>query len=279
MGVSLPTGVSFPDGTSLAFTYETTRLHSPNVTGQLNQITLRELGTVAFTYSGGTNGIDCTYQTAPAVTRKLGNGDTTTYTLTHNLISGTNYNALNKMIDPGGNETDYTFTGLSATGNKALPVAQVITQIKRYQCNCLDSCTLLTTDTYSYNAAFSSSPSISTIVGTTNSFPITEIVVYHQINGMSTISATDTKFDAYGDITYSAQYDFVGTTPARSTTTYCTGLGGSNYALVSDKPCEIQTSQGGSVVSDAKYTYDQYGNLTKTSLWSGSAWIGQEFCK
>jgi hypothetical protein len=98
---SLPSGFSFPDGTSLAFTYEPTHGYSGNVTSRIQQITLREGGTVTFTYGGGNNGIDCNFMNPPTLTRTLGNGDVTSYTLTHVQIgSGTNYQAINTVIDP-----------------------------------------------------------------------------------------------------------------------------------------------------------------------------------
>jgi hypothetical protein len=131
--VSLPTGVSYPDGTSLGISYETDPHNSSDVTGRLNKLTLREGGTVSYTYGGSNNGINCTYQTVPTLTRTLGNGDVTTYTLAYANTSGSNYNATNTVKDPGGNQTVYRFSGLNSTGNQAFPVAQVVTEVQRYQ--------------------------------------------------------------------------------------------------------------------------------------------------
>jgi hypothetical protein len=61
--VSLPTGVSYPDGTSLGLSYEKDPHNSSDVTGRLNEITLREGGTISYTYGGSNNGINCAYQT------------------------------------------------------------------------------------------------------------------------------------------------------------------------------------------------------------------------
>jgi len=135
---ALPTSITFADGRSLGISYETTPGHSADTTGRVAGLTLPETGTVSYTYGQGTvsgcsNGINGTYETVPVLTRKLGNGDTTTYTLTYANTSGSNYNATNTRVDPGGNTTIYTFSGLTSTGNQAPPVAQLITEVQKYQ--------------------------------------------------------------------------------------------------------------------------------------------------
>jgi RHS repeat-associated protein len=272
---NMTTGFSFPDGTSMGFAYELTPSHTGNVTGRINQITLREGGTVSYSYGGGFNGIDCTYQTVPVLTRTLGNGDITTYTLTHNSLGSGKYNAVNTVVDPGGNKTVYTFTGFSSTGVGAPPMAQVLTDVKRYQ----GSSTLLEEEAYCYNTAFSSC-SFSSAPSTSASSPITSVVVIRKLGTMSTTSATETHYDSYGNVTYAAEYGFGSTGPDKATTvtyyevgTPCGAL--SSGSNVNDRPCESVTAQGGSTVADSKYSYDQYGNLKTTSLWTGSTWIGQ----
>ena len=267
----LPTAVSFPDGTSVGITYETTPGFSPKVTGRINQITLREGGTVTYTYGGSNNGINCTYQTVPVLTRTLGNGDTTTYTLAYSIIgTGPTYRATNTVIDPGGNKTVYTFTGFNSTGVDS-GTSQLLTQVQRYQ----GTSVLLTTDVYCYDGVTSNCPTNTMAAG-----PTTEVDVYHTISGMSVPSRTQTLFDIYGNVTYLAYYDFGGASPVRATTityyqsgTPCGALSSGNH--INDRACEVSTTQNGSTVADAKYTYDQYGNRTTTSLWTGSTWIGQ----
>jgi YD repeat-containing protein len=284
-GQTLPTSISFPDSTALALTWEQTPGFSADRTGRVATITLREEGLITYNYnpsSGANDGLDCTYLTPTTMTRVTADG-TTTYNLSHPVVGGTIYEAVNKVVDNGGNNTIYTFTGFNATGNQALPVAQVVTQIQREQ-----GTTLLTTDTYSYNTAFNSNPNFSIITNTVNSYPINEIVVYHQINGMTTFSATDTKFDRYGNVTYSAQYDFGGTSPAHSTTiTYgsCTASCNTNTPTISNtamaankiynKPGEVVTQQNGTTVKQANYTYDAKGNLDSRQVWTGSSFVGQ----
>lgn len=132
---------------------------------------------------------------------------------------------------------------------------------------------------YCYNTVFSSC-STSSAPGATVSYPISKLIVFRELAGMSNWAATETHYDGYGNVTYSAQYDFGGSSPTRATTITYYQAGTSCGALstgshIQDKPCEVQTTQGGSVVADAKYTYDTHGNLLTTSLWNGSAWIAQ----
>jgi hypothetical protein len=278
-GQTLPSAVNFPDGTSLGITYEGTSGYTGDYTGRLNQITLRSGGTVAYTYGGNNYGLNCTYQTVPTLTRRLGNGDTTTYTLAYSLISGSNYEATNTVVDPGGNKTVYTFTGFSSTGNSPT-YAQVVTEVQRYQ----GTSTLLTTDVYCYNTVFASCSTSSAPTAQVTP-PIGRVIVFHQINGMSTWSAQETDFGGYGNVVYSAQYDFGGTSPVRTTTiTYGSCSANCNTASptissigsnIYNKPGEVVRTQNGSTVAQANYTYDAHGNLLSTSLWSGTAWIGQ----
>jgi hypothetical protein len=171
---TMPVGHSFPDGTSLAYTYEGTPGHSGNYTGRIEQITLREGGTITYSYLGGNEGINCTYQSVPELKRVTSDG-TTTYTLTYSQISGSNYKAANTVVDNGGNKTVYTFTGFTSTGTSAT-YAQVLTEVQRY----LGASTLLTTDVYCYNTAFSSC-STSSAPGAQVTIPVSKQIVFHQI--------------------------------------------------------------------------------------------------
>ena len=274
----MTTGITFADQRSLGLTYEVTPSNSPKVTGRLASLSLPEGGTITYNLNPNSlsnDGLNCTHQTPNAMTRVTSDG-TTKYTLAYSLISGVNYKVTDTVLDNGNNQTVYTFTGLTSTGNQASPVTQAVTEIQRSQ----GSSTLLTTDLYSYNTAYTTSPSASTISTATVSYPITKLIVYHQINGMSNWSATETHYDTYGNTTYVAKYDFGGSSPVIATTTTYYQAGTSCGALssgshINNKPCEVQTSQGGSVVADSKFTFNQYGDLTKTSIWNGSAWIGQ----
>ena len=271
-------GFSFPDGTSLGLTYEGTPGSSGKYTGRINQITLREGGTVSYTYGGANNGIDCTYQTVPVLTRTLGNGDQTTYTLTHALISGSNYNAVNTVVDPGGNKTVYTFTGFTSTGAAAAPTAQAVTQVQYYQ----GLSTLLATDVYCYNTAFASC-SFTTAPTSTVTLPVSSEVIMHKLNGMSKASATEYHYDTFGNVTYVASYDFGASSPAlTSTITYGTCSAGCNTSSptivaigsnINNLQGEVVSSQNGSTVAQTNYNYSSNGSLLTTYRWTGSQWL------
>jgi YD repeat-containing protein len=272
--------LSWPDGTSLGFTYEKTP-GSSTYTGRLASLTLREGGIIQYQYSGGNNGIDCTYQSVPKLTRTTNDG-TTTYTLTHTTIGSGIYNATNAVVDNGGNQTIYTFTGFTSTGAAGLPTGQVLTEVQRYQ----GVSTLLTTDVYCYNTVFSSC----SFTGGPNAvvtLPISSLVVMHKINGLSNTSATETHFDSYGNVTYSAQYDFGGISPIRATTIQygscsatCAGSSPTISAVgshVNNKPGRVYTqavaTSGEPTIADSRYTYDSKGDLLTTYAWNGSAFL------
>lgn len=257
-GFVAPTTLSFPDGTSIGLAYEQTPGHTSNYTGRISELTLREGGTITYTYGGSNNGIDCTYQNVPKLTRQTSDG-TTTYTLTHNLIpgGGGSYNAVNTVLDQGGNQTVYTFVGFSATGAVSGNSAPALIEVQKYQ----GTSTLLTTDVYCYNAAFSNcSP---TPVAGAPPLPVTEVVVFHQISGMTTWAATDTQYDNYGNVTYLALYDFGATSPTVATTTrYGTWNGTTCVAVsttVNNKPCDVikqaVSTNNSPTIAESRYVY------------------------
>lgn len=274
-GQSIPTSLGFPDGTSLSITYEPTPGYSGDYTGRLNQLTLRTGGVITYQYSGSNNGINCTYQVPPTMTRQTSDG-TTTYTWAAVDNGSGHWGNTTTVTDNGGNKTVYTFTGLTATGNAASPVTQALTQVQHYQ----GSSTLLTTDVYCYDGLSGQPGNCATAVV---SLPVDEVDVYHTINGMSTSSRTQTKYDNYGNVRYSAQFDFAGTSPISSiTTTYgscssgCTGTSPTISAIgsfINNKPGDIVTTVNGNTVAESRYTYDSHGNLLTTYKWNGSSWL------
>jgi RHS repeat-associated protein len=272
-----PTSINLPDGTSLGLSYEPTPSHSPNVTGRLYQLTLREGGTVSYRYSGGSNGINCIYGVPPTLKRTTGDG-MTEYDWAAVNNGGGNWGNTTTVTDAGGNVTIYTFTGLTSSGLAAFPVVQALTEVQHKQ----GSSTLLSTDYYCYNTAFSSC-SVSSIPAAVVSLPITSLVIFRKINGMSNMSATEKHFDSYGNVTYSAAYDFGGSTPTQVvTSTYgscsagCTGSTPTISAVsvnVNDKPGDVLVSLNGNKVAESRFTYDSHGNFLTRYVWTGSSWL------
>lgn len=240
-GSSVPTELTYPDGTTFSIAYEPTPGGSSGqYTGRPAQITLRAGGTIQYQYSGGNNGIDCVYQVPPTLKRITSDG-TTEYDWAHITNGNTT-----TVTDQGGNKTIYTFIN----GN--------LTQVQQYQ----GASTLLTTDVYCYNAA-SGQPG--NCASAYTALPITEVDAYHTINGMSTSSRRETQYDKYGNVSYSATYDFGATSPSIATTsTYGNWNGSACVAIgsnINDKPCDVLTMAGTSSIAETRYTYDSKGNL------------------
>jgi YD repeat-containing protein len=279
---TLPKKYNYPDGTSIAFTYEGTPGNTGYYTGRLGSITLRSGGVITYGYAGSNNGLNCTYQVPPTLTRTTSDG-TTTYTWAAKNNGSGNWGNTTTVVDPGGNEKVYTFTGLTATGNAALPITQALTEVQTFQNtgtvgSPTYSTTATTTDFTCYNAtAYNSTPSNCATASV--SLPIVSTWVYHEVGG-SKPSLQETKFDKYGDVTYSAQFDFGATTPTFQTTiTYGSWNGSSCTAWtgnVQNKPCEIERQDGsGNKLADSRMAYNSTGNLLSTSVFNGSIYIGQ----
>jgi RHS repeat-associated protein len=263
----LITNLNYPDGSTIGLSYESNG--DGSYTGRLAGLTLRAGGRVSFAYSGGNNGINCTYGVPPTLTRTTQDGTSTyTWSLTNN--GNGNYGNATTVLDNGGNKTVYTFTGLTSTGNAAPPIMQALTAVQRYQ----GSTTLLTTDLYCYNGISGQPGTCATAVV---SQPITEVDVYHTISGMSSSSRTQTKYDTHGNVIYAAKYDFGSSVPTiATTTTYgtwngqaCVSIG--NY--IYSKTCDEVTVAGNNTLSEIRYSYDSKGNLLTTYVWNGSSWL------
>lgn len=271
VNINMPSRFTFADSSTLGITYEVTPGNSPDITGRLNVITLRGGGTITYTYGGSNNGIDCTYQNVPTLSRQTNDG-TTSYALTHPQIGSTaNYQALNTVTDPGGNVTKYTFTGLTSTGLSAT-YGQVLTMVQVYQSNS----TLLKTIKYCYNTNATNCDTAQVTP------PITERDTYTTLNGMSSTARVKETYDSYGNLTYRGEYDYSGLVVRELTLTYgscsasCTGASptissvGSN---IYNRPGRSVGKLNGNVVAESRNTYDSHGNLLMAYVWNGSAFL------
>jgi RHS repeat-associated protein len=277
VGYDLATQVGFPDSTNVGLTWDTT--------GRLSLLTLRTGGSVTYNYnpnSAAHGGLNCTHFVPNEITRQTSDG-TTSYTIAFVTSGGscttTTPCSTTTELDPGGNKRVYSF---SAGWNATYPVTLVLTQIQTFQntgtiSSPTYSSTATTTDLYCYNAsAYNTTPSACATAAV--SLPITSRWAYHEVGG-SKSSLSETKYDVYGNTTYSAQYDFGATTPTFQTTvtygTYgspCTSIGNN----INNKPCEVLKQDGSSnMLADSRFYYDSHGNLLKTSIWNGSSYIGQ----
>jgi RHS repeat-associated protein len=279
---SLPTTIGFPDSTAIGLSYEATPApYGADSTGRLSEITLRSGSTIEYNWNPGSlanDGMNCQYGLPVEVTRQTSDG-TVSYTLTFTLLSDSSSEEQDTKIDMGGNKTIYTFTGLSGTyAMPRPPVTQALTEVQYYPnigtvSSPTYSSTAAKTIVYCYN---SSSPTVANCPTATVNEPITEIDAFTQLSRMTNYSRQQTQFDGgpsgtlphLGNVTYTAQYDFGGTTPIRATTTvYGTSNGSGTCSSIgsniNNKPCTVVTTLNGNTVASSQFSYDSKGNLLK----------------
>jgi len=273
--VPLPTTVSFPDTSSLLLAWESPPGYASDRTGRLSQITLRDgLSKVGYNYnpnSSSNDGLNCTYQIPKSMTRTTSDG-TVTYTWAAVNNGSGNWGNTTTKVDIGGNKTVYTFTGLIATGYSLTPgVAQALTELQYFHntgtvSNPTYSSTADRTDIYCYN---SSTPTVGNCATAVVAEPVTEVDVFTAFAGQGTsYSRRQTQYDSYGNVTYSAQFDFGGSSPLIAITTSYGSWGGSACGPVggnvNDKPCQIIAANGTNTISVSRFAYDSHGNLLTT---------------
>ena len=262
---SIINSINYPDNTSDTFTYY--------ADGRLKTITLRTGGVITYTYGS----MDCTFHIPISITRHTVDG-----TWTYTMAPGTNFTSMTTVLDPGKNQTVYSF----ASKNGAAP----LTQVQVYQnvgTVANPSNSLLTTDLICYNG------NTSTCVTTNVYYPITEKAVTHTIAGMSSSSQTVTYYDGgpssgcaqqsspcYHNVTEVDRHDFGAFVPTiKESISYgswngsaCVYVGSNIYG----KPCDVTTTDNARpahTISETRYTYGPPGHLDFEYDWSGSQWL------
>ena len=254
----LVTSIDLPDGTAYQFTYEKTPgtctpledTYKTNcVTARIASVSLPTGGTITYTYTGGTNGIEPDGTTS-GFNRTLNPGGEWQYS--RGVSDNVTY-----VYDPNLNSANVTFSGNY--------------EIYRQVYN--SSSSLLLTKTTCYNLNYTNCNSAT--VGT----PITQIDAYTQPAGGGT-RLSQTTFTANGLLTDDKEYNYGALTGQAPGTTNliretaisygsyngsgCTALGNS----ISNKPCQVivyDWSSGKAVtIASTSYTYDQ-GSVTSTS--------------
>lgn len=260
------TQLSYTDSSHIGISYEADQNHTGNITGRLGTLTLRTGGTVAYAYPGGPYAMNCFYFVPPTMTRTTPDG-TTTYTWATLSSGGHVIGNTTTVLDPGKNKKVYTFTGLTDTGVAPLPTAQVLTQVQTYQNTGTVASpvyTLLGTEVICYNGNATSCASA------TVSYPITQKDVYRYVGSNTKASRTETQYDSFGNVTYSAQFDFGASIPTRAKgMAYGSHVGSSCNPIgsnINNRPCYIQITDPatGNTLSSVTFTYDANGNLTGT---------------
>jgi RHS repeat-associated protein len=236
------------------FTYEVTPgdAHAPHyVTGRLASVTLPTGGTISYTYSGGSNGIECVDGSTAGLTRVTPDG-TWTYARSGSGSAWTT-TVTAPQCNSQTNQTVITFQQESTNNNF------YETERQTYQ-GSSTSGTLLKTRFTCYNAA--SVPCNSTAI----TLPITQRSSYLHWPGSGGLeSRTDIFYDStYGRATETDEYAYGAGSPGslvRKTLTTYASLGNGIVSM----PATVTVEDGSSTVkAKTTYSYDQTA-VTATS--------------
>jgi RHS repeat-associated protein len=276
---NFPASVELPDGSSVTYGWEKTYNNSSQYTGRLGSITLPTGGTITYTYSGGTNGVNCTDGSPATIKRTTPDG---TWTYTHVPVVGDTYQGpgTTTVTDPQGNSTVYTFIGANI-----VMLTPSVNPIESERQTYDSQGHLLQTIITCYNSTTSSPTNCNT---SQISFPISQKDVYTTYPGVTGYSAVKTSYNTYGLVTDVKTFDFGASTPTNEkqivygsgspSTQTCTAVSTS----IIGKPCSVTLldSQSGKIVTQTWNAYDSSGNLTQTwNLVSGSGSSGTYLSK
>jgi hypothetical protein len=243
---SLVNSITFPDGSNYKFSYEPTPGVPANVTGRLASVELPQGGVISYSYSGGSNGIECADGSTAGLTRTIASNagsaaSTWTYART---ITGLEASTT-AVVDGLNNNISYTFVEAdnSQTGTTA---AYYETSRTAYQG--AESGTPVLARNTCYDAT--SSPCTTALP----LLPFSQIDTYETLNGIETHGST-AMFNAYGVQTEAEVWDFASGATSRGgllrkeVWTY-------GYSIAS-APTQDEVFDGsGSEAGNTLYTYD-----------------------
>jgi RHS repeat-associated protein len=225
---SLVDRLTLPDGTFYQFSYEPTPSFPTNTTGRLASVILPTGGQISYTYTGGTNGIECTDGSTSGLTRQTPDG-----TWTYSRALGTGAASTTTITDPQGNVTVVHFQGIFET------------QRQIYQ----GSTTLLETTNTCYNG------NTTNCTTTAITLPITQRSTF-LLWPNSQESRSDTFYNSYGLETKVTEYDYGNGAPGplkRQTV-----VGYASLGAIQNKPATVTIEDGsGTVKAQTTYSYDQ----------------------
>jgi RHS repeat-associated protein len=178
---SLPTSISYPNGLTYTFTYETTPGNTGYVTGRLSKVVLPNGGYIQYQYGATNDGVNCADGTITNLTRTIYDGTNTNVWQFSRAASGSNWvttvTAPQMPYDTAANQSVYTFNSLGQE-----------TQEQLYQGS--TSGTLLRT----INTSWAS-----------NGSPATKITI---LEDNSTQSEIETTYDSFGNLDVSKEHDY-----------------------------------------------------------------------
>jgi hypothetical protein len=241
---SLVSAITFPDGSAYNFKYETTPGASGNVTGRLASVELPQGGIINYTYTGGSEGIECSDGSAAILTRTLAanaGSAASTWTYTRSITgTGTSQTA---VVDGLLDHKTYDFVEAS---NQPAGTTAAYYETSR-TINQGTSTTVLARNTC-YNAE--SSPCATTIF----SLPISQIDTYETLNGIE-MHGSRAEYNSYGMQTQAQVYDY-GSASARGSVlrdelwTY-------GYSIPNLPTVDDVYDSSGNLAGETTYSYDQ----------------------
>lgn len=240
--------IALPDGTSYAFTYETTPGNSNYYTGRIKSITLPTGGQITYNYTGNNYGINCSDGSTMGLTRTLAPGGTWTYTRT--LVSGSHWQT--KISSPpdsqnAGSASDDTVIDFqkNSSGNF------YETQRQAYQGSQSSGNLLLTTVTC-WNG------NTSNCTTTAVSSPISERAVTTKFPNNGQASEVDSFFNNYGLLTETDQHAY-GANGTPGSVARKTQISYASLGNIADHPASVTVTDGiGNLLSKMTYAYDEY---------------------
>lgn len=240
----LVSAIVYPDGSSVAFTYEPSPGVSGAITGRVQSVKLRTGGTISYTYTGSTAGVDCTNLNAIlSMTRQTPDG-TTTYSRQN--LSGTLWETT--VVDAQGNETNYFFQYLAV--NSSPGANGQFYEVKRQIYQGSNPGQLLETVFTCYNG------SVADCSNTAITLPISQRVQIVQLpNGLQ--SQTTLFFNSSGSVTEEDKYDYGQNAPGsliKKTTIAYASLGNN----ILNRPASVTVSDGSNnQVAQTTFGYDE----------------------
>jgi len=261
--VPLVTSIALPDGTQYTLTYESTPgtctpySGTTCVTARLASVTLPTGGTISYSYSGGNNGI-LPDGSAATLSRTTPDG-TWTYAQVKGTgaASTTTVTAPQLPYDSAANQTVIQFQGIYET------------QRNVYQGSTFG--TLLSTINTCYNAT--TPPATPPCTGAAVTLPISNRTTIATIPGSGNLKSQHLdKFDSYGNVTESDDYDFATSAPfplLRQTLITYAALGGNNLNAFTQT---VTVKDGnGTIKSRQDTNYDQYTSFTGGNCITGAS--------
>jgi RHS repeat-associated protein len=242
---SLVNSITLPEANgstyTYTFSYETTPgTSNGNVTGRLASIELPQGGTIDYSYSGGSNGIECADGSTAGLTRQIAsNADSAASSWVYTRTTGTG-TSTTAVVDGLGNNKSYTFVEAS---NQPTGITGEYYETGRTVYQGAASGTLVVARNTCYNGA------TSPCATTRPTEPFSQIDTYETLNGVATHGSTSL-FNTYGLQTELEIWDFALSASSRGpllqkeTWTY----GGSLPSLVT----VVSNSNGGAT----NYAYD-----------------------